>query len=139
MATEPVRLEARHAVFAIDRPAPGIVRLTIIGRDTGEFGAAPFRELEKDLTGSVKPEIFVDARAVAGASVDVSAEWARWLIQHKARYTRLSFLTGTRFMHLTASFVQRFTQLGERMRVYTDAGAFDAALRAASAPAARPS
>jgi hypothetical protein len=48
MSPEPVRLEAQHAVFAIDRPAPGVVRLTVSGRDTGELGDAPFRELEKD-------------------------------------------------------------------------------------------
>jgi hypothetical protein len=31
----------------------------------------------------------------------------------KARYARLSILTGSRFIELTASFVQRFTGLGE--------------------------
>jgi len=137
MTPEPVRLEALHAVFAIDRPAPGVVRLRVSGRDTGELGDAPFRELEKDLTGAVQPEIFVDARAVVGVSVDVSAEWARWLIQNKARYARISVLTGSRFLHVTASFVQRFTELGDRMRIYTDPGAFETALRAASVPAAR--
>lgn len=35
-------------------------------------------------------------------------------------------------VRLTARFVQRFADLGEIMRIYTDAPAFDAALRAAT-------
>jgi hypothetical protein len=38
-------------------------------------------------------------------------------------------LTGSPFVQLTAKFVQRFADLGEVMRIYTDPKAFDAALK----------
>jgi hypothetical protein len=40
-------------------------------------------------------------------------------------------LTGSPFIQLTAKFVQRFSDLGDIMRIYADAAAFDAALAAA--------
>jgi hypothetical protein len=129
MSAVPVRLEAVHMAITIARPSPRVVLVTITGQDTGELGDAPFREIEKHLGGAERPEIFVDARGSLGASVDVSAAWASWLMNNKTRYARLSILTGSRFIELTASFVQRFTGLGERMRIYTEPGAFDAALR----------
>jgi len=129
MPIEPTRLRAVHAAITIGRPSPRVVLVTITGQDTGELGDAPFREIEKHLGGSERPEIFVDARATLGASVDVSAAWASWLMDNKARYARLSILTGSRFIELTASFVQRFTALGDQMRIYTEPAAFEAALR----------
>jgi len=45
-----------------------------------------------------------------------------------------SVLTGAPFRQLTAKFVQRFADLGELMRIYTDAAAFDAALSKAASP-----
>jgi hypothetical protein len=37
-------------------------------------------------------------------------------------------LARSKFVQLTADFVQRFAQLGDRMRIYTEAAAFDTAL-----------
>ena len=44
----------------------------------------------------------------------------RWANRHKARFRRVSMLTGSRFVQLTAEFVRRFADLGERMNVYTE-------------------
>ena len=40
-------------------------------------------------------------------------------------------LTRSRFVQLTADFVQRFAELGPRMRIFTDPVAFDTALELA--------
>jgi hypothetical protein len=61
----------------------------------------------------------------------VSADWARWMTTHRDRIQRLSILCGSRFVELTAGFVQKFTQFGSRMRIYTESEAFEEALRVA--------
>ena len=117
--------------LAIERPGPGVVVLRLTGWDTGEFGDAPMKEVAKDF--SDRPlRLFIDARAVKGATIDVSNEWALWLRANRARFAQISMLAGSPFIHLTAKFVQRFADLGELMRIYTDPSAFDAALRAAT-------
>lgn len=86
------------------------------------------RELADDLARARSLELFIDARAVRGATTEVSAEWARWLGEHRGRFQHVSMLTGSPFVRLTANFVRRFADLGEVMRIYTDAAGFDAAL-----------
>jgi hypothetical protein len=125
-----VKYEGVNAGLAIERPAAGVVVLRLAGWDTGEFGDAAMREIEKDFDEPI--QLFIDARAVKGASIDVSNDWALWLRGNRERFAQISMLTGAPFVQLTAKFVQRFAELGEVMRIYTDPSAFDAALRAAS-------
>lgn len=126
--SEPRFYQGRHASLTIERPASDVVVLRFTGRDVGEFGDTPFRELERTIGEVLMVEIFVDARTTAGASLDVSAEWAQWMTTNRDRIRRLNILCGSRFIELTAGFIQRFTQFGSRMRIYTEAAAFDEAL-----------
>lgn len=136
MATGPrvteVTFEAPHSVLRVRRPATGIVVLVISGTDIGEHGNEPFVELENDLR-SAPFDLFVDARASKGVTIDVSGEWSRWLAKNKGRLRSIHMLTASRFVQLTANFVKNFAELGELMRIYTEAGAFDAELEAALA------
>jgi hypothetical protein len=127
-----VKYEGVSAGLAIERPAPGVVVLRLTGWDTGEFGDAAMKEIAKDFSGGVPLQLFVDARAVKGATIDVSNDWALWLRANRARFAHVSMLTGSPFVQLTAKFVQRFAELGELMRLYTDPRAFDSALSAAT-------
>jgi hypothetical protein len=119
--------------LAVERPAAGLVLIRLNGWDTGEFGDAPMREIAKDFGAGAPLELFIDARAVKGATIDVSNDWALWLRANRSRFGHISMLTGSPFVQLTAKFVQRFADLGEIMRIYTDARAFDAALQTATA------
>lgn len=123
-----VRYDGVHCRLAIERPAAGIVIVRLAGWDAGEFGDIPMRELAKDLARDGLLELFIDARDVKGASIEVSGEWAHWLGQHRARFRHISMLTGSRFIQLTANFVRRFADLGDVMRIYTDPTAFDTAV-----------
>ena len=124
-----------HCRLAIERPAAGVVVLRLTGWDVGEFGDAPMKEMAKDLAAAPL-ELFIDARAVKGATIDVSNDWALWLRANRAKFQHISMLAGSPFVQLTAKFVQRFAELNEVMRIYTEPAAFDAAL-AASARAHR--
>ena len=127
--------EGIHSGFAMERPARGIVVLRFVGHDVGEFGDAPMRALEEHLSTDGSIELFLDARDSDGATIDVSSEWAQWLGAHRSRCDRICMLAGSRFIEITAKFVRRFADLGEIMRIYTDAHAFDQDLALAIARA----
>lgn len=127
--------EGAHCVLAISRPAVGVVLIVLEGPDVGEFGDAPFRELEGDLAAGLPFEIFVDARAVPAASIDVTGSWAQWMMMNRERIQRFNIFCRSRFIEVSAKFVQQFTAYGPRMRIYTDADAFESALRAATGTA----
>ena len=122
--------EAPHSTLRLRRPARGLVVLVISGTDVGEHGDEPFVELENDLRAGPF-ELFVDARASRGVTIDVSGEWSRWLAKHKSSLRGVHMLTASRFVQLTANFVKNFAELGEAMRIYTEAAVFDAELSTA--------
>ena len=133
MTTTPASRIEHHGVHCdlqIEALAPSVVRIVLSGWDAGEFGDLPMQELGQHLRSGELLELYIDARAVRGASIDVSSDWARWLGRHKHQLAHISMLTGSSFIQLTARFVQRFAELGESMRIYTEAKAFDAALAA---------
>jgi hypothetical protein len=128
----PQRFEGKHSAFTISRPAPHVVLVVITGKDVGEHRRAPLDVLEHELSAGPFT-LFVDARATAGATIDVSNVWAQWLRAHRDALHRIHMLTGSRFVQLTADFVRRFAELGDTMLIYTDGAAFDEALRSAGA------
>jgi hypothetical protein len=117
-----------HATLEFDRPYAGVVAMKFTGYDIGEFGTGPFEELERDLRNGVPIEIFLDARDVRSASIEVSSDWAHWMMAHRSLIYRFNMLCRSSFVQMTAGFVQRFTQFAEQMRIYHDAEAFELAL-----------
>ena len=128
---EEIHFEGVHCDLRIQQFGGGIVVLRISGSDVGEFGDGPMVQLNERLAGGNTIDLFVDARDVRGASIEVSGEWARWLGAHKIQLRQISMLTGSRYVQITADFVRRFADLQSVMKVYTDAQAFDADLLAA--------
>jgi hypothetical protein len=126
-----VKFEGVNCSLVIRRPKPGVVVATFKGSDIGEFGDAPFRELAAGLVENKRIDFFVDGRETPATSLDVSGSWANWLREHKDQIRRLDILCGSRFLQFTAEFVRRFSGFEDRMRVYTDAAAFEAELAAA--------
>jgi hypothetical protein len=120
--------EGKHCTMQIEPHARGVVVMRISGTDVGEFGETPMLVLNDYLTGREPVRLFIDAREVRGASIEVSAEWAVWLGKHKVQVREISMLTGSRFIEVTADFVRRFAELEGVMRIYTEPDAFDAAL-----------
>lgn len=122
--------EGVHCGLAIKRPAPGIAVVVLSGTDIGEFADFPMRELAKDLARFGSIELFIDARAVRSASIQVSSEWALWMSTHRTQFRHISMLTGSRYIQITADFVRRFAGLVDRMKIFTDRSAFDQSLLA---------
>lgn len=125
-----VTWEAPHSVLCLRRPAAGVVVLEISGSDVGEHGTGPFEELADDVQRG-KFVLFVDAQESRGVTVDVSSDWCRWLARHRDTLLGVHMLTGSPFVHVTATFVRNFAELSDLMRIYTERAAFDRALAAA--------
>jgi len=117
-----------HCTLAVEPHAGGVVVLKIQGTDVGEFADGPMREVQKCIDAAGPIQLFVDAREVRGASIEVSGEWAAWMRGQKAQLAAISMLTGSRYVEVTADFVRRFAGLEGKMRIYTEPAAFDAAL-----------
>ena len=132
MPTCATRLQSEACRFDIERRSAAALLMRIEGHDVGEFGALPMRCLEAFMFAGQPVELFVDARATRGASMDVSQAWADWLGRERARFAAIHMLTGSRYVQFTAEFVRRFSELEAVMRVYREAAEFDAALAAAS-------
>jgi len=126
-----IEYEGVHCTLLIHRPAPGVAVVVLSGCDIGEFGDLPMRELRKDLACFNAIELFIDARAVRGASIEVSAEWALWMRAHRTSFKRINMLTGSRYIQITATFVRRFAGLADLMNVFTEHAAFDESLASA--------
>jgi len=127
-----IRFESLNCSLSAERLANGVVIIRIAGDDVGDFGDAPFLTLEPWLQDSRRPiDLFIDARKVRGASIDVSGEWAVWLGKHRTSWRTVTMLTNSAFIYLTAKFVRRFAELEDIMRICTEPAVFEAALRGA--------
>lgn len=126
-----IRFEGVHCSIVLERVAPSVVLLQIRGTDTGELGNAPMKALENWISKSDSVKFFIDARAVRGASIDVSSEWAAWLNAHRTQLQSITMLTGSKFIQITAEFVRRFAGLNGIMWVCTEPAVFDLALEQA--------
>ncbi|HXS77833.1 MAG TPA: hypothetical protein VN753_16760 [Terracidiphilus sp.] len=126
-----VRFEGVHCSIVLERIATSVILLQIRGTDTGELGDAPMRALGDWLADSGPVKFFIDARAVRGASIDVSSEWAAWLNAHRAQLQSITMLTGSKLIQITAEFVRRFAGLNGIMWVCTEPAVFDLALHQA--------
>jgi hypothetical protein len=127
-APDSLRFDGVHCSIVLERASERAVVLRISGTDTGELGTAPMKALEGWLSNHAAIRLFIDARAVRGASIDVSGEWAAWLSEHRSQLAEITMLTGSRFIQITAEFVRRFANLNGIMWVCTEADVFDLAL-----------
>ena len=128
-AQNPIRFDGVHCSIVLERPASLVVLVRISGTDTGELADAPMQVLNEWLSTSERVRFFIDARAVRGASIDVSSEWAAWLNAHRSQLESVTMLTGSRLIQVTAEFVRRFADLNGIMWVCTEPAVFDLALK----------
>jgi hypothetical protein len=127
-AQSSIRFDGVHCSIVLEQLANLVVLLRISGTDTGELGNVPMQALDDWLTTPTPVKLFIDARAVRGASIDVSSEWAGWLSAHRNQLATVTMLTGSRFIQITAEFVRRFADLNGIMWVCTEPEVFDLAL-----------
>jgi hypothetical protein len=124
------KFEVKDCTVTITKLRESCVLVTLEGRDRGELGRGPFAELEKSFSPGRGLTLFIDLEAAVGASLDVSGSWAVWLRANRQNLEQVIMLTGSYFVELSAQTVKRFSDLGEKVRLYSDRGVFEAALQA---------
>ena len=127
-----LRLSSPRCSFLFHRAAPSVLKVTITGRDTGQFGPSVFEEIRFHLGGARRLELFVDASAAAGPTSDVSDAWTRFLGREAGHLTRVSILAASKFVHQTVSVAKLFSRTGELIQIYSDPAVFQAALERAT-------
>ncbi len=125
------RFEGAHCAIALEQLSESLIVMQLSGTDTGELRDAPIKTLDEWLAGANAVELYIDARSVRGASIDVSSEWATWFTANRARFKSITMLTGSKFIQITAEFVRRFAGLNGIMWICTDPEVFDLALEQA--------
>ena len=123
-----VAYDGIHSSVAVEQHPNGVVVLRHSGIDVGEFGDLPMSAIAARIEAGEPVRLFIDARNVAGASIEVSGDWAVWLSGNRDHLRSIDMLTGSRFIEVTAEFVRRFAALQGIMRIYTDAASFDEAV-----------
>jgi hypothetical protein len=123
--------------FRIVRPQPGIVVMSLVGHDGGQFGAAVFDELRSDVVRYPPLEVFIDLSAAVGATVPVQDQWSAWFAETRPALRAVHILATGAYLGFAAALVKRWSQTGELIRVHSDGAAFTAALQRA-APSYRP-
>jgi hypothetical protein len=132
------QLQSAACSFLIERRSPTLLYVRIEGHDVGEFGELPMRCIEALLPPELPAQLFIDARRTRGATMQVSNDWSAWLGRNRNRFEAIHMLAGSRYVHFTAEFVRRFSELEQLMRVHDSDADFDAELAAANASAQEP-
>jgi hypothetical protein len=116
--------------FSVTKPAPGVLAARLAGSGILALGGAPLRELTRHVERKDKLELYLDAAALLGTSVEQSDAWALWFARHRARLKQVHVLTGAQCVHVSPEFLRRFADSNGILRIYSDRGAYDAALAA---------
>jgi hypothetical protein len=122
------RFRSEGCKLEISKLRAGRVLVVLEGRDLGQLGQEPFRELERSLDPNGPSDLFFDLRAALGATLEASGGWAVWLRANQRRLRHVNLLTARPVVGLSARAVVRFSQLGSKAQLYSDAAAFDSAL-----------
>jgi len=118
-------------VFA--RPAPGVLVVAITGYDKGQFGTAPFDEIDSVLRVAAPLLLFVDARNAVGATVRVSEDWTGFLSRHAAELAHVHVLVGSKTVELTVAIARHLSRTDRLIQIYSDPDVFETQLEAACA------
>ena len=121
-----VRLSSGDCIFLYHRQRPGVLRITISGYDSGQFGTATLDEILTAINREGKIELFVDAREASGAGVGVSEDWTRFFSTNQEKLSRVHVLVGgSKVLQLTVAIAQHLSRTGSLIQIYSDAQVFN--------------
>lgn len=126
-----VRMTSGESALLFTRPASGVLVVTITGYDKGQFGTAPFDEIDSLLRVAAPVHLFVDARNSVGATVRVSEDWTRFISRHGAELAHVHVLVGSKMVELTVAIARHLSRTDRLIQIYSDPEVFETQLEAA--------
>jgi hypothetical protein len=120
LADGSVRLSAGSCNFSYQRLKPGVLLLSIIGDDRGQFGPATVDETAAEFTRTTQPlKLFVDTRRATGPTREVMETWTEWFAANRQRLDQVVILVSpeSKLLHLTVSIAQHLSRTGGLIRI----------------------
>jgi hypothetical protein len=126
LSTGTLRLRSDDCTFLVTRLRPGVLLLTVLGEDDGEFGAAVLDELEAEITRFGRALVlFVDALGAVRVSNVVADRWTEWFEAHRDKLARVSVLVRSKTMSLTMSIARHLSGTAGLFEVTSNSAAFE--------------
>lgn len=113
--------------MVVRRPAPAVLLLVFEGEDAADQAGAVFEEIAIDMHCEGPLDLFVDARAAAGASV-TSLPWRLALMRHRDDFARVWVLAEASGS-MTTDALRSGTGLGDKLLVVVAPDLFEGELR----------
>lgn len=120
-----VRLSSPTCTFVFNTVRPGVLLMTVSGRDTGEFGTAALDEIDSEIRKFGPLDLFVDAREATMVAVRVSDAWTEWFRLNSRGLRRVNTLVSSKAMDLTMGIAKHFSQTGDMIRSYNSKEEFE--------------
>jgi hypothetical protein len=123
-----VRLSARKCEFAFQHLKPGVLLVTIVGDDVGQFGSTTVDEVAAEHARFGKPlTLFFDLRQTQGPATSVMEMWTQWFANHRNNLRRVVLLVPpeSRVLHLSVSIAQHLSRTGELIHICGCADEFE--------------
>jgi hypothetical protein len=124
-----VCLKTAACSFHYRRLRPGVVHVTIVGDDKGEFGMAPLDELAAEIARFSKLDMFVDTRDTVGAATSVTEDWTAWFQANRAKLGSVHILATSKFVTLIVSIAKHLSRTGDMIHIHSTPDTFEAAVR----------
>jgi hypothetical protein len=118
-------------MFVFERPAAGVLVVTIRGFDKGELGDAPLMEISSGFGLGGPLELFIDASQASGAVPQVSDAWTRFFAERRHDLKSVHVLVGSKVVQLTVAIAQHLSRTGSLVQLYSDPEIFADRLRLA--------
>jgi hypothetical protein len=126
-------LASDAGTFTFERLRPGVLLVTITGRDLGQFGQAALDEIRMEMLRHQPLELLVDAEGATMVASGVNQAWTQFFANNRNQLVRVGILAGTKFVNLVVSIAQHLSQTGNLIQIHADRAAFDAARARAEA------
>jgi len=132
LADGATRLSSGGCAFVYKRPRAGVLHVAIAGDDAGQFGTTTLDEIIAAIQREHPLELFIDAREAVGVAVSVSDDWTRFFATHRASFSRVHVLVGSKVVYLTVAIAQHLSRTGNLIQIYSDPEIFEQRLPAPS-------
>jgi hypothetical protein len=123
------RLIDAEGAFLFRRPRAGVLVMSGSGRDRGQFGDAPFRDIEAEAVRFGPLDLFIDASALDFVDGDVVSRWTVWLRELPGSVQSLGILYGADVTGLNVAVAAHRARLPGRLRVHPDRVRFEHDIR----------
>ena len=123
-----VRLATKAGSFTFTRVRPGVISVSIVGHDTGAFGAATLDEITAFLNRERPITLFVDTRAAKSVAPAVRTDWTHFFSSNRTNLRAVHVLTHSKAVHLSVAVAQHFSNTGNLSQLYSNSTIFESKL-----------